>query len=145
VCTCSLNYPACKVHSPYCTVICVLSGSIVFSHIIQHAKYIRHIVLSFVSCLVLSYFHTLSSMQSTFAILYCHLCPVWFYRIFTHYPACKVHSPYCTVICVLSGSIVFSHFIAQTTQFSGKVVEHKMCVLIFLTIFVRNTSHCTKN
>ena len=30
---CSLSYPACKAHAPYCIVICVLSGSTIFFHI----------------------------------------------------------------------------------------------------------------
>ena len=76
-----------------------------------------------------------SNMYYTFRVCVCSLS----------YPACKVHSPLCTVICGLFGSTTFLHIIPQTAQFSGKFIEHKMCVLIFSTIFVRNTSHCTKN
>jgi hypothetical protein len=35
VCVCSLRYPACNAHVPYYIVICGLSGSTVFSHIIS--------------------------------------------------------------------------------------------------------------
>jgi hypothetical protein len=34
VCVCNLSYPACKAHAPYYIVICGLSGSTIFVHII---------------------------------------------------------------------------------------------------------------
>jgi len=34
VCICSLRYPACKAHAPYYIVICGVSGSADFFHII---------------------------------------------------------------------------------------------------------------
>ena len=34
-CVCSLSYPACNAHAPYYIVICGLSGSTVFFHIIS--------------------------------------------------------------------------------------------------------------
>jgi len=41
------------------------------------------------------------------------------------------------VICGLSDSTIFSHNTSQTEQYSGKkVIEHKMCFLIFTTTFV---------
>jgi hypothetical protein len=33
-CVCGLNYPACNVHVPYCTIVFVLCGSNMFLHII---------------------------------------------------------------------------------------------------------------
>jgi hypothetical protein len=40
------------------------------------------------------------------------------------------------VICGLSGSTIFFHIIPYNAQTSGKkVMEHKMCVLIFSTTF----------
>ena len=41
----------------------------------------------------------------------------------------------------------FFHIISQTARFSGGggVIERKICVLIFSTNFVRNTSRCEKN
>ena len=48
-------------------------------------------------------------------------------------------------ICGLPRSTKFFNFISQTARFSGKVTEHKMCVLIFPTIFVWNISHSKKN
>ena len=35
-CVCSLSYPVCNAHAPYYTVICTLSGSTTFFHIISH-------------------------------------------------------------------------------------------------------------
>ena len=35
VCVCNVSYPACKAHAPYYVVICGLSGSTIFSHIIN--------------------------------------------------------------------------------------------------------------
>jgi hypothetical protein len=45
------------------------------------------------------------------AVLYCHLWPFWFYHIFQYY--------------LINGTI-----------FGKKVIEHKMCVLIFSTTYV---------
>jgi hypothetical protein len=49
---------------------------------------------------------------------YCHLWPVWFHRVFPHYPI---------------NDMIFVG--------KKKVIEHKMCVLIFSTSLVRNISH----
>jgi len=35
VCVCSLRYPACNAHAPHYIVICGLSGSTIFLHIIS--------------------------------------------------------------------------------------------------------------
>jgi len=60
-------------------------------------------------------------MQSACAVLYRHLQPVWFYDIFS----------------------TWSH---KRHDFRGKkVIEYKMCVLIFSTTFDRNISHSKKN
>ena len=44
---------------------------------------------------------------------YVHVCSLT-------YPACKAHSPYYTVICVLLKFTIFFHIITQTGRFSGK-------------------------
>jgi hypothetical protein len=45
------------------------------------------------------------------------------------------------VICGLSGStILFRHYLINGTIFGKNVIEHKMCVLIFFTTFIRNIS-----
>jgi hypothetical protein len=38
------------------------------------------------------------------------------------YPACKMHEPYYTVICILSDSNIFFHVISQTAWFSDKIL-----------------------
>ena len=52
----------------------------------------------------------LSDMQSTLALLYCHLCPAWLYHIFPHY-------------------------LTNGPNFGGKITESKMR-LTFSTNFV---------
>jgi len=50
------------------------------------------------------------------------------------YPGCVAHAPYYIVICNPSGStIFFPHFLKTSMIFGEKVIEHKMCVLIFST------------
>ena len=57
-------------------------------------------------------------MQSAYAVLYCHLWPVWLYHIFPHY--------------LINGMI-----------FGGEITEHKMCVLILYTS-IRAITHSKK-
>jgi hypothetical protein len=44
----------------------------------------------------------------------------------------------------LSGYTVFFHIISHTARFKKKVIEHKMCVLIFSTTFVWNIFYSKK-
>jgi hypothetical protein len=46
------------------------------------------------------------------------------------YATCKRHASYYIVIGNLSGFISFPHIISQKTRYPGKVIEHKMCVVI---------------
>jgi hypothetical protein len=49
-----------------------------------------------------------------------------------------------SVICLAPS--YFSHIISKTARFcERKVLDHKMCVLIFSTTFVRNISHSKNN
>jgi len=59
------------------------------------------------------------------------------------YSACTAHAPYCIIICGLPGYAIFFHVISQSARFSKKkkVIEHKMCVLIFSTTFISDISH----
>ena len=54
------------------------------------------------------------------------------------YPARKAHAPYYIVICGQSGSTIFSTLCHKRHDFQKKkkIIEHKMCVLIFTTTFV---------
>jgi hypothetical protein len=51
-------------------------------------------------------------------------------------PACNAHAPCCH--CGLPGSTTLFHIISQRARFFKNVIEHKICVLIFSTTFVRN-------
>ena len=62
------------------------------------------------------------------------------------YPACNVNAPYYSVNYRLSGPTIFFHTSHKRHNFrKKKVIQHKMCVLIFFTNFVGNDSHCKKN
>jgi len=61
------------------------------------------------------------------------------------HPAQKAHTPCYNVICGPSGSSIFSHISHELHDFLEKVMEYKMCVLIFSTTFVQNISHSKKN
>ena len=52
---------------------------------------------------------------------FCHLCPASLYKVFPHY---------------LTNAAIFG---------GKKVIEHKMCVLIFSATFVTAISHSKKN
>ena len=63
------------------------------------------------------------------------------------YPTCKAHDPYYIVICCVSGSNIFPHYLRNGMIFGGekKGIAHKMCIVIFSTTFVWNISHSKKN
>jgi len=61
------------------------------------------------------------SMQTAWAVSYCHLWPVWLYHILPHYTR--------------------HDFLKE----KKKVSEHKMCVLISSTSFILNISHSKKS
>jgi len=48
------------------------------------------------------------------------------------------------VICGLPVYKIFFHIISKMARLSKKVIEHKICILIFSTTFVRNISHSKK-
>ena len=53
---------------------------------------------------------------------------------------------YCVVIRGLFGyTTFFSHSLIKVRDFEKKIIEHKICVLIFSTTFVWNISHSKKN
>jgi len=56
------------------------------------------------------------------------------------YPACNAHAPYCH-LWHTRPYYIFAHYLIKSTIFEKKNTEHKICVLIFSTNFVRNISH----
>jgi hypothetical protein len=138
VCVCSFGYTACNAHAPYYIVICGLSGSTVFFHLIPYchvwpvrlySSFSHYFILSHVACPALQYFSTLShivmcglSGSTVFfhIIPYCHMWPVRLYNFVPHY--------------LINGMI-----------FEKKMIEHKMCVLIFSKPLVWKISLSKKN
>jgi hypothetical protein len=59
------------------------------------------------------------------------------------YPACNAHAPLCHLWSAWLYNI-FPHYLINST-IKKKVIEHKMCVLIFSTTSVRNISLSKKN
>ena len=60
------------------------------------------------------------------------------------YPVCNAHAPYCH----LWPDRLWQHLSTLSHKrhdFRKIVVEHKVCVLIFSTVFLRNISHSKKN
>ena len=51
------------------------------------------------------------------------------------YSPCNSYAPYCNVICGLWLQHIFRHYLINGTIFGKKVVEYKVCVLIFYTTF----------
>ena len=50
---------------------------------------------------------------------------------------CKAHAPFYVVVCGLSGSTMLCATLSRKRHyFMGKVIEYKMCVLIFSITFV---------
>jgi hypothetical protein len=60
------------------------------------------------------------------------------------YPACNVRAQHCHLwfFCLYN---IFLHYLIKGTIFRKKLIEHKMCVLIFSITFVWNISHYKKN
>ena len=62
------------------------------------------------------------------------------------YPACNAYAPCCDVICgPLWLHHIFRYYLIKLRFSKQEVIEHKMCILIFSTIFVQNISHFRKN
>ena len=54
LCVCCLSYPACKAHSKYYIVICNLSGSAIFLHIISYMAWLSYNVIEHKTCILIS-------------------------------------------------------------------------------------------
>ena len=50
---------------------------------------------------------------------------------------CTFSMLHCTIICGVSSCTIFSHIDLKNCTIFGEIaIEHNMCVLVFLTIFV---------
>jgi hypothetical protein len=61
------------------------------------------------------------------------------------YPACEVHAACYIVIVACLALPYFLTVSKKWHDFRKNVIGHKICVLIFSTIFIRNISHYKKN
>jgi hypothetical protein len=55
-----------------------------------------------------------------------------------NYQECKVHAPYCAVVCCLCGASLSFHVISLTSRISEKGFGTQKCVLIYFIIFMSN-------
>jgi len=55
-----------------------------------------------------------------------------FFALFLPHEDCNSFAPYCIVCCGLSVCLIF-HSASQAGRFSGKFLEHKMCIVTFAT------------
>ena len=68
-------------------------------------------------------------------------CIFWVCVCIRSYPKCKAHASYYIVICGLSGSTVFPHYLISGTNFGGEKNGMKICILMSCTSFVWNICH----
>jgi hypothetical protein len=61
------------------------------------------------------------------------------------YPACIAYATCFIILCALFGCTRLFDIISWRRHFRKNVTEHKMCILIFSTAFIQNTSHSKKN
>jgi hypothetical protein len=89
--------------------------------------------------LTLRHFHvTIFAMENKYYIFWVCMCSLSF-------PACKEHAPCILSSLAYTGLPHFSTLSHKWRSFLKKVIEHKICVLIFSTNFTWNISHVKKN
>jgi hypothetical protein len=73
---CSVAYPACNVHAPYCVIICVPSGSMKFFDVSQTARFSERKVIGNKMCVLIfstTLVWSISDSKNNWA-RYCHRC-----------------------------------------------------------------------
>jgi len=114
---CSLIHPACNAHALYYIVICTLSGSTIFFHIIS--QYFSTLSHSIFPHYLTIFFHIISQYFST---LYHNIFPYYLTIFFPHY--LTIFFPHYLTIFFYIISQYFFHIISIFSTLSHKIFPH---------------------
>jgi hypothetical protein len=143
-CVCSLNYPACKAHAPYYIVICGLSVSTMFLHIISHTTRFSEKMLLNIKC---GFWFSVRLLPETFLVLRTERDII----INVHRSSCKVP----LILVKFEWNLNFLNRFSKNTQISnvmkiisvGPVLSHVdgRTDMAKLMVAFRNFAYAPKN